>query len=100
MDLKDLVNKYPGYFIVNYDNYEVIYSEGYKNENGLWCYKISDLYKKPEEPLQILKKQEEIESTENAPTEESVTNENVQEGTEGQQQEENNQENTDNQNAQ
>ncbi len=49
MELQELINKYPGYFIVNYDNYEVIYTEGYENENGIWCYKITDLYKKPEQ---------------------------------------------------
>lgn len=46
--LEDLVNSYDGYFIVNYDNYDVIYTKGYKNSNGLWCYKISDLNKMPD----------------------------------------------------
>lgn len=46
--LGDISNKYNGYFLVNYDSYEIIYTEGYENENGLWCYKISDLNKKPE----------------------------------------------------
>lgn len=50
MDLKELVNKYKGYFIVNYDNYEVIYTEGYENENKIWCYRITDLHKMPEKP--------------------------------------------------
>lgn len=45
MDLKQLVGKYPGYFIVNYDDFEVIYTDGYENEHGLWCYKLSDLKK-------------------------------------------------------
>lgn len=48
MDLQELVNKYKGYFIVNYDNYEVIFTEGYENENKMWCYKLSDLHKMPE----------------------------------------------------
>ena len=48
MELQELVNKYQGYFIVNYDNFEVIYTEGYENENGMWCYKLTDLHKKPE----------------------------------------------------
>lgn len=48
MELQDLINKYKGYFIVNYENYEVIYTEGYENENKLWCYRISDLHKQPE----------------------------------------------------
>ena len=48
MDLQELVNKYKGYFIVNYDNYEVIYTEGYENENKIWCYRLSDLHKTPE----------------------------------------------------
>ncbi len=51
MELQELVNKYNGYFIVNYDNFEVIYTEGYENTNGLWCYKISDLNKMPETSL-------------------------------------------------
>ena len=46
--LGNLVSSYDGYFIVNYDNYDVIYTKGYKNSNGLWCYKISDLNKMPE----------------------------------------------------
>lgn len=46
--LQDLVNRYSGYFIVNYENYEVVYSEGYENENGIWCYKVSDINKLPE----------------------------------------------------
>lgn len=48
LELNDLVSKYSGYFIVNYDNFEVIYTEGYENQNGMWCYKISDLEKSPE----------------------------------------------------
>ncbi|MBR2786536.1 MAG: hypothetical protein IKD76_03470 [Clostridia bacterium] len=48
MELDDLNNKYSGYFIVSYDDFEVIFSEGYENENGLWCYKISDIEKMPE----------------------------------------------------
>lgn len=48
LDLQDLVGKYKGYFIVNYENFEVIYTEGYENENGMWCYRISDLKKYPE----------------------------------------------------
>lgn len=46
--LEDLLDNYDGYFIVNYDNYDVIYTKGYKNSNGLWCYKISDLNKMPD----------------------------------------------------
>lgn len=49
MDLQDLANKYSGFFVVNYENFDVIYSEGYENKNGLWCYKISDLNKLPEQ---------------------------------------------------
>lgn len=49
MDLKDLVDRYPGYFIVNYENFEVIYTEGYENEYGLYCYRVSDLEKKQNE---------------------------------------------------
>ena len=48
LELQELINKYKGYFIVNYDNFEVIYTEGYENENGMWCYKVSDLKKLPE----------------------------------------------------
>lgn len=50
MELQNLVNRYTGYFIVNYNNFEVVYSDGYENENGLWCYKVSDLEKMPEKP--------------------------------------------------
>ncbi len=46
--LDELIGKYDGYFLVNYDNYEVIYTNGYENSNGIWCYKISDLNKKNE----------------------------------------------------
>ena len=45
MELHELVNKYSGYFIVNYDSFEVIFTDGYENENGMWCYKITDLHK-------------------------------------------------------
>lgn len=40
---------------MNYENFEVIYTEGYENENGMWCYRISDLKKLPENknPKQI-----------------------------------------------
>lgn len=53
MDLKELVNKHPGYFIVNYETFEVVYTEGYTNKEGVLCYKISDLekYNKIEEPV-------------------------------------------------
>ena len=53
MDLKELANRYKGYFIVNYDDFEIIYTEGYENENGLWCYKLSDLNKAPELPKPV-----------------------------------------------
>ena len=43
--LGELVNKYDGYFIVNYDDFEVIYTKGYENVNGLECYKLSELNK-------------------------------------------------------
>ena len=46
--LQELVNKYKGYFIVNYENFEVIYTEGYENENKLWVYRLTDLHKMPE----------------------------------------------------
>lgn len=61
MQLQELVNKYQGYFIVNYDNFEVIYTEGYENENGLWCYRITDLHKKPEVQQKQENNQEQIE---------------------------------------
>lgn len=47
MGLGELINKYSGYFIVNYEVYEVIYTNGYENSNGLWCYKLSELNKMP-----------------------------------------------------
>ena len=66
MDLGELVNKYPGFFIVNYENYEVIYTQGYENKNGLWCYKISDLEKTPEEPKKQNNEQEQNNTAESA----------------------------------
>ena len=74
MDLKELVNKYPGYFIVCYDDYEVIYSKGYENKNKMWCYKISDLEKKPEN--------KKLESSIPASTEEQTNNEETTENSE------------------
>ena len=62
MSLQELIGKYPGYFIVNYDDYEVVYTEGYENENGLWCYKISDLNKKPE-IQNVIPNQESVENS-------------------------------------
>lgn len=50
MELKELINRYDGYFLVNYENYEIIYSQGYENSNGMWVYKISDLNKMPPTP--------------------------------------------------
>ena len=52
MGLKNFYNKYEGKFIVNYDTYEVIYTKGYKNENGLFVYKVSEL-NKVETPINI-----------------------------------------------
>lgn len=43
--LGELVDRYDGFFIVNYDNYEVVYSKGYENENGLWCFRVSEMNK-------------------------------------------------------
>lgn len=48
MGLEELANKYSGYFIVNYESFEVIYTQGYENLNGIWCYKITELNKTPE----------------------------------------------------
>ena len=82
MDLQELVGKNKGYYIVNYDNYEVIYTLGYENANGLWCYKISDLNKQPENPVA-------------APASSTSTEENKAEsGEQTANQEENKQENT------
>lgn len=77
LELQDLVNKYKGYFIVNYDNFEVIYTEGYENENGMWCYKISDLKKLPESS-----KPSQINSEEQAESEQSEENNETEEKTE------------------
>ena len=52
MGLKNFYNKYEGKFIVNYDTYEVIYTKGYQNENGLYVYKVSEL-NKVETPINI-----------------------------------------------
>ena len=69
MGLQDLVNKYKGYFIVNYENFEVVYTEGYENENGLWVYRLTDLHKQPENN----KKKDEIVEQPNEQTEEQST---------------------------
>ena len=50
--LKSFYKKYEGKFIVNYDTYEVIYTKGYQNENGLYVYKVSEL-NKVETPINI-----------------------------------------------
>ena len=63
------MNKYDGYFIVNYENFEVIYTEGYENENGMWCYRISDLKKIPEN-----QKPKQVNSGEQNETEQSEEN--------------------------
>lgn len=80
MQLQELVNKYQGYFIVNYDNFEVIYTEGYENENGLWCYRITDLHKKPEVQQKQENNQEQIEQKNEEQNNQEQTGENAQEG--------------------
>ena len=72
LDLGELVGRYKGFFIVNYDTYEVVYSEGYENSNGLWCYKISDLNKAPE-PANPIQNNEQTENTEEEQTTEGET---------------------------
>ena len=84
MELKELANKYPGYFIVNYDDYEVIYTEGYENENKLWCYKISDLEKMPEKNNIIPQKQENDGSEQSSDETSEQTEENSAENSETQ----------------
>lgn len=48
MDLQNLVGKNSGSYIVNYENFEVLYTKGYTNANGLFCYKVSEMNKQPE----------------------------------------------------
>lgn len=48
MELGELIGKNKGAYIVNYDNYEVIYTLGYTNTKGLTCYKVSEINKEPE----------------------------------------------------
>lgn len=48
LGLQEIANKYSGFFIVNYNDYEIIYTDGYENQNGVWCYKLSELNKLPE----------------------------------------------------
>ena len=70
LDLQDFISKYKGYFVVNYDNYEVIYTKGYQNVNGLWCYKLSELNKMPEaNQNQITENKENQETEENKQSE-------------------------------
>lgn len=88
MELQDLINKYDGYFIVNYDSFDVVYSEGYKNENGVWCYKISDLEKESKIENEVknittqLDEQIVNEQTSQEKTEETATTEQIEENTE------------------
>lgn len=87
MELQELVGKYSGYFIVNYDSFEVIYTDGYENENGIWCYKISELHKKPEVPNGFKSLEQNVQETdENASAEENTDN--TQEAQENQEQQE------------
>ncbi len=53
MDLQKLVGKNKGSYIVNYANFDVIYTDGYENVNGLWCYKVSEMNKQPEKQVLI-----------------------------------------------
>lgn len=71
MGLQDLVNKYKGYFIVSYENYEVVYTEGYENENKLWVYRLTDLHKQPENNEKKEEIVEQKEQTEEQPAEQS-----------------------------
>ena len=48
MDLNDLVGKHKGTYIVNYDNFEVLYTLGYTNVNGVFCFKVSEINKQPD----------------------------------------------------
>ena len=59
MDLKDLVDRYPGYFIVNY-------------EYGLYCYRVSDLEKKQNEDT-IEASAQEVNSEETQEAQETET---------------------------
>lgn len=73
MGLEELVNKYDGYFIVNYENFEIIYSKGYENVYGLWCYRITDLYK-----VEEVNNKEQQSLQETTITEENSNTDNVQ----------------------
>lgn len=70
--LGELVGNYDGYFIVNYDDYEVIYTKGYENTNGLWCYKLSELNKANEPENQQI-----VAVTANTDTQENGDNNNA-----------------------
>lgn len=74
MDLQELIGKNSGSYIVNYDNFEVIYTEGYENLNGLFCYKISELNKQPENPIAAPAVSTDVEeNSENANTSAEIT---------------------------
>lgn len=73
MDLQELIGKNSGGYIVNYDSFEVIYSKGYENINGLRCYKVSELNKKPELPKNIVVSKTEEKKEENASAETAKT---------------------------
>ena len=80
MDLQELVGKNKGTYIVNYENFEVIYSAGYENVNGLWCYKVSELNKQPEVqrvvPVVSNNAQDNTDTTNNVAEEQNTTAEN------------------------
>ena len=79
MGLKNFYNKYEGKFIVNYDTYEVIYTKGYKNENGLFVYKVSEL-NKVETPINIDEFTNNEEQKEEPKAEETPVEENNNQG--------------------
>ncbi len=66
MDLNKLVGKNKGSYIVNYANFDVIYTEGYENLNGLWCYKVSEMNKQPERKETIPASNAFVEEKQNA----------------------------------
>lgn len=72
MELGNLVGKHPGTYVVNYDNFEVLYTLGYTNVNGVFCFKVSEINKQPDvQKVVPVSNNETQETSAEATTEES-----------------------------
>ena len=79
MELGNLVGKHPGTYVVNYDNFEVLYTLGYTNVNGVFCFKVSEINKQPDvQKVVPVSNNETQETSAEATTEESKPEEQTQ----------------------